>query len=291
MTIRNLFLTIFLVFCLFSVNEAKKRSDKSSIITSTDVPAFVVTSTAAVEIDTGTYELEIDTRTNIDKLTDTDSIVRRNAVIFLGTEKKVKNIKYLVKMLNDETPAVRRVTVRSLVESCITTNAKKSVVQSILDHFDSEKDTGVQIDCIEAFGQLKSKKAVPKLKLLLKHRYPLIRTYTTKSLGEIADVTVYPLFVKMLINETGSVRIQSAKIVAKLKIKSAVPNLLTNLKHPINKVRRAAVDALGELGDAKVLPQLEEMLNDKDKRVVQKAKFAIKKIKKRFKKQLGIITE
>jgi HEAT repeat protein len=275
MIAKKVVVSIFLIICVFSLSEAKKRSKKSLLSVSTTPPASI----------TGlNYELEVDTRTNIDKLSDGDPLVRRRAAILLGREKKAGNIRHLVNMLNDKNPLVRRTAVKSLVRSCSTRAAKMKAVRVILGHFDSEKDIGVTIDCVKALGELGLKKAVPKLKLLLKHPHPLVRAYAVRSLGEIADVGTYPLFVKMLVNETESVCIQSAKVVAKLKIKAAVPNLLTSLKHPENKVRRAAVDALGEVGDAGVLPVLEGILDDEDKYMVRKAKVSIEKIKKRFPK-------
>jgi hypothetical protein len=284
-SIINVALIAMLVVSLFSMAEAKKKKEKSPLKepTTAAAPASVLASTTAPVSVTGlAYKVEIDTRTNLDKLTDTNWIIRRNAVIFLGAERKTKNIAYLVNMLNDGVPAVRGAAINSLVKSCTTKNTKITVVQSILDRFDSEKDMTTQIDYIKALGKLKSKKTVAKLKLLLKHPYPLIRTYAIRSLGGMADATVYPLFVKMLVNEAESVRIQSAEVVARLKIKSAVPNLLANLKHPVGKVRKTAVYALGELGNRGVLPQLEEMFNDKDKYVVKMTSSAIKKIKKKY---------
>jgi HEAT repeat protein len=265
------------VFCLVSFCEAKSSVSSAGLT----VPSPAVLSTAPVSAAAQNYAVRTDTRTNIDKLSDPDWIVRRKAILYIGIEAKERNIKYLVKMLKDDSLDVRKTALQAILDSCVGAESRKAAARTILDNFDQEKNIAMQVNYVKALGTLKSKAAVPKLKLLLKHPYPLMRTYAVKTLTEINDPETYPLFPPLLVNEAESVRIEAARAVGKFRIRSAVPNLLADLDYQISGVRNAAAEALGEVGGEDAVPKLEKLLEDKDAQVAETAKAALAKIRNR----------
>jgi HEAT repeat protein len=84
---------------------------------------FPVLTVNAAELSTATVsgvELSsptVDARTNLEKLADPDYLVRRNAVIYLGAEKKKENVPQLLAMLSDQNTEVQRAAVSALVRA------------------------------------------------------------------------------------------------------------------------------------------------------------------------------
>jgi len=233
---------------------------------------------------TGTYNITVDTRTDIEKLTDTNPIVRRISIIKLGEEKNRNNLFYLKKFINDPDPEIRKVVINALYQCSTTDNDKNELILLFLKHFESEKDLGVQISYINIFSKFKSRQIVNKLLSLLKHDYPLIRANAVRSLGIINNETTYNSIIGMLNDETEGVKIEAIRVITNLKIKSAIKELIKNLDSKVNIVRKETIYALGELGSVEIIPELEKLLNDNDKSIAESSKIAIEKIKGRTKR-------
>jgi HEAT repeat protein len=233
------------------------------------------TSTAAAAAQTE------DKRTNIEKLSDKDSKVRRNAVIYIGAERKKENIKALLPMLSDASTEVQRAAINALVNS----GDKEAVVQPLLDKYKTEKNVSVRMNLIVSLGETGSKAAIPAVKETLKDPFAPMRNEAVRALGKINDRSTYQDIVAMLKDESEGVRIISADTAAKLKLTAANPQLIKNLNDPVALVRKASVSALGQIGSKSSLPEIEKMTLDKDSTVAAAAKVALDAIQKPAKKK------
>ncbi|MFX1307669.1 MAG: HEAT repeat domain-containing protein [Promethearchaeota archaeon] len=70
--------------------------------------------------------------------------------------------------------------------------------------------------------------------------------------------------IKLLLNDDFIVRKNSVILSGKLKLKSAVDLLLTNLDNIYNEVSIAAIEALGEIGELSAVPELLNVLDIED---------------------------
>lgn len=254
-------IAVLAAFCLAVVAPALPAAtdETSSVAVSTSVPGP-------------------DTRTNREKFSDPDPIVRQNAVIYVGMEKKKTNVPALVKMLGDENAGVRRAAVNALVQT-----GDKSCVSALVDRYGAEKDLAVKMNIVVALGDLKARSALPLLTSLLKDSYPPFRSEALRALGKINDPGTYSKIVARLSDEAEGVQVMAAEVAGNLKLASAVPDLIKNLENSVPVVRRASVKALGKVADAAALPRLEQMLQDADSLVARTAKEAIGLISERGK--------
>jgi len=218
----------------------------------------------------------VSTRTYIDKLKDPDANVRKEAILYLGMEKKQKNLPYLQKMLKDLDNNVRRVA----IDACMRTGTAKIIGPAILEMLKSEKEVGATNAAIDALGRIKYVEALPEITKRLAHQFPTVRTYAIKALGEYNDPQTYPLVIEKLLDPAEGVRFEAMKVVSKLKIEPAEPNLIENLKYPMGAIRREAARALGEVGSRAVITELEKLKTDKDRSVAAAAASAIENINK-----------
>ena len=220
----------------------------------------------------------VDKRSNIDKLTDPDPTVRRNAVIYLGAEKNKANIPTLIRMLDDSNIEVKRAAINSLV------NMKSTRAETrFFAMLKTEKNVSVKVNLISALGDMQAKTAVQALEGLLSDPYPLYRSEALKALGKINDPQTYPGIVNMLKDEAEGVRIMAAQVSAMLKLSEAIPLIAKNTNDGVGAVRRISAQALGELGDISVMADLQKLLTDKDQSVVIAARNAIDHINSKSK--------
>lgn len=217
-----------------------------------------------------------DKRTNFEKLSDTEPITRRNAVISLGSEKKKTNIPALIKMLADSNIEVKRTAINALALS-----GDPRAISPLMDILKTEKNIQAKMSALVALGDLKSREAVPLISSFLKDPYPIFRTEAIRTLGKINSSESYNEIAVMLSDEAEGVRIMAAQTAGNLKISSAVPLLVRNLNDRVNLVRRACAQALGKTGRNSEIPELEKLLSDKDPSVAAAAKEAINAINER----------
>ncbi|MFH1367686.1 MAG: HEAT repeat domain-containing protein [Elusimicrobiota bacterium] len=218
-----------------------------------------------------------DTRTNAEKLFDEDVQVRRNAVIYVGSERNKKNIPLLLPLLDDSSVEVRRAAIDALGK----TGDKEEVPAALMEKFKSEKNYAVRQNIVVALGELQAKSALQFLKARLKDPFPGMRNEAIRALGKINDKSTYADITAMLKDQAEGTRIMAADVIGKLKIYSpaAVENLKKNLKDPIAIVRRSSVRALGLIGASSALPEIEQMQKDTDPTVAAAAKEAADQIK------------
>jgi len=232
-------------------------------------------STGPVPLTGLNYEISVDTRTNIDKLSDKDVSVRLNAVLSLSAEEDEKNVVYFLKMLQDKNSIIRDASIKGLIRC-----GKPSIVgPEFIKNLDIEKDHRIKIAYVQAMGQIKYTKGIPELEYLLKDNSPVLRTFALKALAEIGSPLAFNSITYMLNDMAEGVKITAAESVAELKIKSAQQNLIKNLSHPIFNVQKSMIEALGEVGDIRAKIELEKLL--KNEKLADTVKIALDKIEKR----------
>lgn len=217
-----------------------------------------------------------DTRTNLDKISDPDSNIRRNAAIFLGSEKKKENVPALITLLNDTDSDVQRAAVDALALS-----GDRRAVQPLMDKFKATKDINIQMDIIIAIGELRNVAGLPLVRALLKDPYPVFRNEAVRALGKINSPETYKEIASMLNDESEGVRVVAAEVSGELKITSAAQLLVKNLQDPVAVVRISCARALGVVGGSAVVSDLRKLLQDTDSSVVAAAQESIKQIEKR----------
>ena len=212
-------------------------------------------------------------QTHKDKLSDPNPVVRRNAIIYIGYEKKKENVPALVKMLADENVEVRQAAVNALA---VTGDA--GALNPLMSRFKVENDPGVKLNIIVALGDLKNKAALPFLISLVKDPYPAFRTEVVRSLGKMNAPEAYDAVIQLLADEADGVKIMAAQVSGELKLAKAVPFLVKNLDIPIDAVKKSCAEALGNIGDSATVSALEKLLTEKNEAIVSTVKEAIEKI-------------
>jgi len=225
---------------------------------------------------------------NYEKIKSTNTAIRRNAAIYLGSDSQPKTIDVLQSYLNDPDSSVRRAVVSSL-SRIVNNNPNISsdkirlnnLTSALTTQFSIDENIGVRISIINALGIIRNNFSRKFLLQMLKDPYPIYRAEALRAIQNYQNPEDYSLIVQGLTDEAEGVRITAAEIIANRKIKNATSLLLKNLADPVMPVRLSMVRALGEIGTARELGGLEKMLNDSDPTVRQAAQEAIEKIKQR----------
>jgi HEAT repeat protein/energy-coupling factor transporter ATP-binding protein EcfA2 len=191
----------------------------------------------------------------IDALKDTSEYVRRAAAEVLGKLGDTSVVPRLIDTLRDVDGSVRSGAIEALGNLGDT---------SIVPYFiDALKDTSefVRVAAAEALGKLGDTSVVPHLIDALKDTSEYVRGAATGALGKLGDTSVVPHLIDAL--KDTSEHVQGMVIQTLIKFGSfAVPHLIDALKDTSEFVRRAAAEALGNLGDTSVVPHLIDALKD-----------------------------
>ncbi|OGS22085.1 MAG: hypothetical protein A2252_02695 [Elusimicrobia bacterium RIFOXYA2_FULL_39_19] len=226
------------------------------------------------------YEVAVDTRTDIEKLTDVNPAVRLNSATILSRQRNKKHLPEFLKLLADPSADVRRTAVNALNE----TGTAEEIVKPVAETLEKETDPSVKMACLNVVARFKYKPSLKNIINLTNNEDPIIRTYALSALGEYGSPDTYALITAKIKDPAEGVKIEAMKVSAKLQIKDSIALITEVLSYPIAPVRRSAVEALGELGDKKTKRELEKYLDDKDASVVKCTKEAIDKIDARIKK-------
>jgi len=162
----------------------------------------------------------------ITMLADTDADVRSSAAISLGYLRDPHAIQPLITCLHDPNASVRG-------------------------------------HAANALGALGAREAVPLLLLTLQDADRMVRVWSAVALRNLAWVVdkpalahIVPILLQTLQDRDPDVRQHAAHALARIGDRQAVDPLLTLLADPAGLVRYAVVEALGDLGDPRVLPAL-----------------------------------
>ncbi len=168
-------------------------------------------------------------------VTSEDPVIRQMAAIGLGEDRADETILWLIDLLTDTVNKVRNLAERSLLKR--TSQMAKVGVAGLLD--------------------------------LFTHPLPLTRSPAARLIGQTQDERGLAPLLVMLESETWLERLWAAKGLGDLGIQDAVPALVEHLNNDEkNRVRAAAVDALGILRPENIVIILtESSKNDEDEGV------------------------
>jgi HEAT repeat protein len=209
----------------------------------------------------------------------TTAVIRRDATIKLGTERKKENVPRLIRMLDDRDIDVQRAAVRSLAKV-----KDERAVDPMIKKYGEEDDAGVRLDIIIAMREFDSDKSVAFLRDRLKEKYPAYKTTALKSLVHIGRPDVREDIVKMLGDTSESAKMEATKLVERYGINTPQVRrqLIANLDIETPLLQRVTAKALGKVGNMDAIKPLKKVSKSKDKRVKKEAKKAINMIREKF---------
>jgi len=189
-------------------------------------------------------ENPIKTEKLIGRLNDPDPIVKQEAAEFLGYFENNKATPVIIPLLKDQNPTVRRAAARAL-GLMKSTSAFSHLADSLYD-----PDVNVTAIAVWALGEINDEKAVTPLSTLMKR------------------------------NQELRIKEDCAMALAKIDHKAANDVLITLLTESKDyRIRLLAADAVGRLGDAKLIPILKAAHHDANEYVRQAATKALRQIK------------
>lgn len=268
-----LFTTYYLLFTTSCLSSEVKRN-----ATTKASPEYEAKkSTVSVTASSSAKKPKTDKRTNVQKLKDSNWLIRRNAAISLGTERNKNAVLPLISLLKDQNIEVRRCAAVSLGEI-----GDKQAVPHLIKSL-NDSDGGMIIDSANSLAKFKDNSAVLPLKKLLSDGRPVVRITALKTLMVFSDKPeVQSIIVEHLNDEAEGVRLIAVQSVSSMKLKSAVANLIKNLNDVNPTVRAESAKALGEIGDKSAIEPLKKagMVEDENTEVIVTVKQAIEKLER-----------
>jgi HEAT repeat protein len=176
-------------------------------------------------------------------------------------------------LLEYEDPAVRALTVVWSLELLPTADGpRQRELALVLLRLSHDGHPDVQRGAVLALGRVPDPAAGERLRTLLKEGPPVIRATALRSLAQQARGTdptararqkeVIPLLQKALDDKALEVVVEAAEALGMLGAPEACPVLTGLLRHPSDKVRQAAAQALERVADPPVIDELLKGLED-----------------------------
>lgn len=194
-------------------------------------------------------------------LSDPDAAVRRVASDILVDLAEADMVAALVGKLDDPDPGVRANLLRALARSGASAAQDDMIVRL------QDPDPDVQVQAIVALGSVASKPAILAHHLgpLLGDAPPAIRAASAATLLQRgAQAQALATLQQMARADEAEARIEAVKAFAAWADRSAVEPVSAALQDPQPGVRRAAANALAQIGDARCLGVLIPALGDSD---------------------------
>jgi len=195
------------------------------------------------------------------------------------------------------------VTTRVRMVEAMSTSGNGSVVGHVSEALQEDDDSGVRLAAAKGLGLLRDERGIGPLVAALKDIVPEIRVAAAQSLRQIGDTRAIPPLVDALRDTSHNVRWTSATALGALGWrptsntesvlravamgqhedaaafgKEAVEYLVKSLADPTSPKRRAAVTALGKIGDESARKPLEKATEDDDGHVRVAAVEAISQL-------------
>jgi len=205
-------------------------------------------------------------------------------------------VKELIKRLESTQDPVLR---RGLCEELGRIRDKKAT-PALIEALNDE-DFGVRMNACDALGNIGDEKATPKLIELFKDKHNQVKISAILALGSIRDVEGVAPLIKILEEGNDSrVRLAAIQVLGKLGDKRAVLVLSNTFTDSDVVIRRASVKSLGEIRAEESFSSLIDALSDGDMDVRQNAaeslgnlgnKKAIKPLNKRLKREKDLMAK
>ncbi|HIH75228.1 MAG TPA: HEAT repeat domain-containing protein, partial [Methanosarcina sp.] len=191
---------------------------------------------------------------------------RANAVAAFYNIRDPVAIPYLIDMLDDKDPEVRKKAVFAL-EFFTEPEEVALTEQPLIDALeDSEPE--VQEAAARSLGKIESKDSIPHLEELLQDRNQNLQVAAIVALGNIGDPEAVDSLTVLLKDDSWLLRKSIVDSLVKIGDSRAVDPLISSLEDESYKVRQSAADGLGKLGDQKAVgPLLKAMETEKERDV------------------------
>lgn len=191
----------------------------------------------------------------ITKLLDSkNTVTRTNAVAVFEYIQDSAAVPYLIKMLDDPAPEVRRETAFAL--GFFKGPEETAQTEEPLINTLGDSNPEVQEAAARSLGIIGSKKAVPSLEGLLGSKNQKLQIVAIDALRGIKDPETVDFLIANLGCDDWFVRKDLVETLAEIGGSKAVDSLISSLGDENYQVRRSAADGLGKLGDRKAVGSL-----------------------------------
>lgn len=198
-----------------------------------------------------------------------DSNVRINSICALRQIHDPIAIPYLIEMLNDKVPEVRKEAAFALGFFIEPEEAAQTELPLIDALGDSEPE--VQEVAVRSLGKIKSKDSIPYLEELLQDNNQNLQIAAVTALGKIGDPGAVDSLTHLLEYEKWQVRKEVVDALVETGDSGAVGPLISLLGDENYRVRQCAADGLGKLGDQRAVEPLIKALEIEREREVRVA--------------------
>ena len=173
--------------------------------------------------------------------------------------------------LGDPRPRERMRAVQDIVD-----NEQRERIPELLQALLREKDQYVRATIVVALGRLKAEDAVGSLKVFLEDDDNRIRANAVEALGSIGGNDIYPLLIPFLEDANNRVRANAIVGLGQCPYIQLDMPLKKMVASPEVLMRRSAIYAMVELRRADFVPLLEQLLDDSEPIVRDKAGDALR---------------
>ncbi len=205
-------------------------------------------------------------------LEDSNFYVRRAAINAVGKLGLPDLGSMLAPFLETPDPRIRRTAIIALrrLEAADTVPDMVAILESYLLNPD-QRDLPVVKTLVSALGELKSSEAVPVL-IEVMRGYVGVRSLTAKALGRIGDPQAAPALLEALHDDKSkTLQLAALKSLGQLEYRKAIPAIRPFLDEPDPRLRRTAAVTLGVLKDRGASSRLLEMAHNDGSPLVRPA--------------------
>ncbi|MGC9348230.1 MAG: HEAT repeat domain-containing protein [Anaerolineae bacterium] len=208
----------------------------------------------------------------LNALDDTNFYVRRAAINAIGKLDIPDLGSMLIPFLETPDPRIRRTTAIAL-RRLNTREAIPTMIELLEDYLlaPNHRDLPVVKTLVVALGELEAREAVPVLERVTRG-YVGVRSLTAKALGKIGDPQAAQALIDALQDDKSkNLQLASLRSLGKLGYRDAIPAVRPFLNADDPRLRRTAVLTLGALQDRDVTPKLLEMAKGDESPLVRPA--------------------
>jgi HEAT repeat protein len=213
--------------------------------------------------------------TILNALRDSNTGVRSAAVRALGASGSRQAVEPLMALVRDESSTLRGEATTALGR--LGTAAVPALIAAL-----SSPRPSIRMLAAQALGEIRSREAVPALINIVKTDLSGARGEAVEALGKIGDPSAIEAIVSALRTGSNSVRHRAIMALALLPGPGVEEAMIGALADKDEEVRQTAVSALGEVGDARSLPKLEQIAdNDTSSDIRAAAAAAVERVRTR----------